>query len=305
MKKIKIYFWACDYSNISGEGILARSYIRYYNKLKPNYIFLNINKKNKFQKNNNFKKKLVIYKGIYHKYIFPMVGILKLWFLYINSKKVSYINYLPLWNFVLFFCLPPGTILGPITGTTNRDRILISFFEKLSICIINIRYKNLIFSNNFYEKKYFKKNNSHKFNFILNDFKKKKPSQLKKFDLIIYYRNLTESYNIYINTIVKELILNGHKIAILGDKIYIKNVKNFGYIKRVKAQQIISQSRCALNNPENLFSYFFQDCLSFNLKIFYNKSFSKFNIFKSKKLIPITNKDVKKDIKIILSKCKI
>ena len=157
MKKIKIYFWACDYSNISGEGILARSYIRYYNKLKPNYIFLNINKKNKFQKNNNFKKKLVIYKGIYHKYIFPMVGILKLWFLFINSKKVSYINYLPLWNFVLFFCLPPGTILGPITGTTSRDRILISFFEKLSILIIKIRYKDLTFSNNFYQKKYFKK----------------------------------------------------------------------------------------------------------------------------------------------------
>ena len=25
MKKKKIYFWVCDYSNISGEGILARS----------------------------------------------------------------------------------------------------------------------------------------------------------------------------------------------------------------------------------------------------------------------------------------
>ena len=97
------------------------------------------------------------------------------------------------------------------------------------------------------------------------------------------------------------MILNGHKIAILGDKIHLKNVYNFGYIKRVKAQQIISQSKCSLNNPENLFSYFFIDCLSFNLKIFYNKSFSKFNILKTKKLIPISYKNVQKDIKIILN----
>ena len=58
-------------------------------------------------------------------------------------------------EFCFIFCLPPGTILGPITGTTSRDKILISFFEKLSILIINIRYKNLTFSNNFYQKKYF------------------------------------------------------------------------------------------------------------------------------------------------------
>ena len=34
--------------------------------------------------------------------------------------------------------------------------------------------------------------------------------------------------------LLKELILNGHKIAILGDKIHLKNVYNFGYIKKVE-----------------------------------------------------------------------
>ena len=70
-----------------------------------------------------------------------------------------------------------------------------------------------------------------------------------------------------------------------------------------KAKIIISQSRCAINNPENLFSYFFQDCLTFDLIIFYNKSFIKFNIFKTKKLIPISNSEYKKDINIILNHC--
>ena len=81
------------------------------------------------------------------------------------------------------------------------------------------------------------------------------------------------------------MILNGHKIAILGDKIYLKNVRNFGYIKRVKAQQIISQSKCSLNNPENLFSYFFIDCLSFNLKIFTINPSLNLIFLKTKKLM--------------------
>ncbi|MDC0446229.1 hypothetical protein OAM09_05370 [Candidatus Pelagibacter sp.] len=302
MKKKKIYFWSCDYSNISGEGILARSYINHYEKKNPNLVFFNINRKSKFQKKNDFRKNYNLYNSVYHKYVFPIVGILRLWLLFLSSKKISYINYLPLWNFIIFILLPPGTILGPITGTVNEKKIIINFLEKLSILIIRIRYKKLVFSNNFYEKKYFKKKTSHKFNFILNDFRKINSNQSKKkYDFIIYYRNLTTSYNNYIFKIIKELILKNYKVAIIGDKIPLKKTYNFGYVSRSKAKIIISQSRCAINNPENLFSYFFQDCLSFDLKIFYNKSFTKFNIFKTKKLIPISNKEFNNDIKIILN----
>ena len=161
------------------------------------------------------------------------------------------------------------------------------------------------FWNIFFGKNYFKKNTTHKFNFILNDFRRKNSSHSKKkYDFIIYYRNLSNSYKNYIFKIVKELISKDYKVAILGDKILHKKTYNFGYVSRSKAKIIISQSRCAINNPENLFSYFFQDCLSFDLKIFYNKTFTKFNIFKTKKLIPISNKEFKKDIKVILSHCK-
>ena len=185
-----------------------------------------------------------------------------------------------MWNFLIFILLPPGTILGPITGTVNKNKFLINLFEKMSILVIKIRYNKVTFSNNFYQKKYFKKNTSHEFNFILNDLRKVKLNQSKKkYDFIIYYRNLTNSYNNYLFKIIKKLISKNFKVAVLGDKIPLKKTFNFGYVSRSKAKIIISQSRCAINNPENLFSYFFQDCLTFDLIIFYNKSFTN-NIFK-------------------------
>ena len=48
----------------------------------------------------------------------------------------------------------------------------------------------------------------------------------------------------------------------VGDKINLKGNKNFGYISRKKAQKIISQSRFTISNPENLYSFFVQDCLA-------------------------------------------
>ena len=56
---------------------------------------------------------------------------------------------------------------------------------------------------------------------------------------------------------------------------------------------------------QKIYSFFFQDCMSYNLTIFYNSYFKNI-IFKDKKLIPITNFDSKVDYRkisrIILSK---
>ena len=47
-KDNKIYFWACDYCNISGEGILAKLFIKEYLKKKTTSVFVNVAKNNKF-----------------------------------------------------------------------------------------------------------------------------------------------------------------------------------------------------------------------------------------------------------------
>ena len=41
-----------------------------------------------------------------------------------------YINFLPLWNFLIFALVPPGTILGPITGSKIYNKDNIKGFEK-------------------------------------------------------------------------------------------------------------------------------------------------------------------------------
>ena len=97
-KKNKLYVWSSDYSKNSGEGKLARLFIKKLNQ-KRKYKFI-LNKQRK-----------------YHKYISPFIGIIYCWEKYVNNKQVCYLNYLPLWNSLLFLLLPPKTLLGPITGS--------------------------------------------------------------------------------------------------------------------------------------------------------------------------------------------
>ena len=52
----------------------------------------------------------------------------------IIKKKTCYINYLPLWNFIIFIILPKNTILGPITGTIVKRKLsyLEDIFKKIN-----------------------------------------------------------------------------------------------------------------------------------------------------------------------------
>ena len=117
------------------------------------------------------------------KYLSPFIGIFYLWFNFFLGKKVMYINFLPLWNFLIFALVPPGTILGPITGSKIYNKDNIKGFEKflrkycmkyqfrISNFILNLRYNNLIFTTNnlkeFLSEKVIKKS---KFNFVYNIF---------------------------------------------------------------------------------------------------------------------------------------
>ena len=103
----EIYCWACDYSKSTGEGQLARLYV----DLKLGKHNTQIVTPSLINLKNNHLNKLKNYK-----YISPFVGIAKLWILYFQNKKTVYVNYLPLWNFLIFLLLPPETKIGPVTG---------------------------------------------------------------------------------------------------------------------------------------------------------------------------------------------
>ena len=114
-----IFFWASDYSSKSGEGKLAQIFIK---KLKKNKKINNIYriKSNLVKLDANVTDKKFL--SLIHKYIIPLYGVFSLWFFYFKNHKTAYLNYLPLWNFVILLLLPPNCLLGPITGTIDDKK---------------------------------------------------------------------------------------------------------------------------------------------------------------------------------------
>ncbi len=172
--------WVCDYSDNTGEGKLARFFIRNQS--------LDLKNKLKF----NQKKRLK------YKYFSTIQGIIFCWKKYLNNERVCYLNYLPLWNFFIFIFLPPKTILGPITGGANYSKninlnyivraFLFPIFYKLSELFLNIRLKKILFSTDLLKKRLsnitIKKS---EFNLVLKFFSLRKKKK-KKIDFLIYYR---------------------------------------------------------------------------------------------------------------------
>ena len=79
-KKKKIYhFWACDCSEISGEGILGNLFIK-------NFVKRNISTRIYTVESFKFKNKIII-KILKYKYISPLVGIFFLLVLLFQRKK--------------------------------------------------------------------------------------------------------------------------------------------------------------------------------------------------------------------------
>ena len=262
----KLIFWVCDYSDKTGEGNLARKFI-----------------------SKNFKKKKVKINTLKldnffnHKYICPFVGIISCWKHYFKGNSVGYINFLPLWNFLIFFLLPPKTILGPITGgalydKTNKINYYIRntffpIFYKFSEIALNLRYKNqLVFSTELLKKYLSKKTIKRcKFNFVLKDLKFKKKRKNKDIDFLIYYRIHNNKSLMFDYRLIENLTKLNLKIFIVGDSLNIKKVNNLGYVNRKKINILQSRSKYSLCSGENIYSLFIIECITNHVKIFINK----------------------------------
>jgi len=285
--KNTIFYWSSNNNARSGEGILSKHFLSDLKKFKKSKII---------KIPNNYKFENIFVKN----YIYPLIGVFKLWIKYLNGNKICYINYLPLWNFLIFLLLPSKVILGPITGTISSERnfFLKKKLEKISKLIIILKFKKCLFANNFY-KDYF---NEHYHNYIISELKfKRTKNKKKKFDLIIYYRkNYDQKKNLY--NLVTYLSQKKFKIVVIADKIKSKDIINLGYINENQLNLILKKTRCAIANKENLYSYFTQNCLSKNLKVFYNKEFKKLEKFKLNNFYSIPYDNVRGAYKIIKKK---
>ena len=218
-KKKTIYYWASNEFSNNGEGILANNFL---DLIKKNFQSYNLRPINNFKNINQ--------KTFFYKYILPFWGVLSLWKYYVLGNKVSYVNFLPVWNFLLILLLPPSTILGPITGSKNRLKynILIKILSSIGVMILKIKFNKLLFSHNFYSS-YFKKNKKkYFFNFLLYDFKVSKGSFKKEYDLVFYINKHKNKKNKFLIELIIELSKK-YKICVIGEKITkTKNVTNVG-----------------------------------------------------------------------------
>ena len=287
--KKKIYYWASNEINNNGEGILASNFLYLAKKNLKKFKFVPINKFKNWNQGT-----------IFYKYILPLWAILLLWKNYILGRKVSYINFLPVWNFILLSILPPNTLLGPVTGSFNRVKanLIIKYFTFFGLAILKIRYKKVLFSHDFFLK-YFKDDKRKFYNFLLYKFKLRSTSITKKYDYIFYIKRHNNKMNDFSLKLISELS-EKYKICVIGENIISKeNVFNMGFVNRNKALKLIKLSKAAVSTPENLFSFFLLDCLSYKLVVFYNKDFNPKKVILTNLLVPINFKDYKKSIQII------
>ncbi len=260
----KYIAWCCDYRKDTGEGLLARKFVKKYFKNQKIKIF--------------FPKKNFLLKN----YLFPYFGIIILWFYYLTGKKTIYINYLPLWNFPIFIFCPPKTIFGPITGSIQINKInslksiirliLFPIFYKISLIILNLRCKKILFATNIL-KKFLYQDILKKslLNFILIDFKVYKKKFKKKYDLIIYFRKHENKFFNHHFKLINDFINKDKKILVIGDFLKINGVNNYGRVKRTNLINLIKLSRFSLSGDDNALSLFNLECLKHNVKVIYNK----------------------------------
>tara|TARA_B100001540_G_C15711498_1_gene598766 strand:+ start:315 stop:1187 length:873 start_codon:yes stop_codon:yes gene_type:complete len=262
---IKFIAWSCEFNKNTGEGQLARKFI---------------------ESNFDYKTVKVIFPKwnfLFSKYIYQIYGIFVLWYYYFLGKKLIYLNYLPLWNISIFIFCPPNTIFGPITGSIQINKInnikslfrflIIPLFYKISLTILNIRTKKIIFASNilvkFVNKNIFKKVY---FNFILNNFKfnKNVTKNKKTFDLIVYCRKHENKFFKHHVVFIKDQIKKGKKVLIVGDKVNIKGATEYGKVNKKKILKLIRNSKYALSGDDNLLSFFNIECLQCRVKIIFN-----------------------------------
>jgi hypothetical protein len=313
MKNFDFFVWASDYEQFRGEGLLARKFIQ--------SLFFNSKFNLKIQTNSNsyifFRNKSILTKkkksknNFFFKYLYYYYGILLIWVNYLRGKKVCYINYLPLWNPLIFIFLPRQTILGPITGSpylkkiNNLETFVRKFFFpilfKISIFIIIIKFKKVIFATDNL-KKYVpkKKINNFIFNFVFL-FYEKKINFIKSIDFVFYYRKHSMKSNAFHERIINLLLKKKFKIIIVGDKFISPNVKNYINLPRPLLLKILKKAKYTIASDENFYNLFNIDCLSCGVRIFYNKLNSRKNNFYFKdNFIPINYNDIDRSFNAIL-----
>ena len=313
------YIWSCEFEKSSGEGLLANEFIKYYIKFNINSkiiletpYFKYFISKGKIIKKFNCKKNILLN----YKYFSPFLGVAKIIRQSYFADSVIYLNYLPIWNFLLFLMLPAKTILGPITGSDAKNNInsikqifryiLLPLFIFFSKKIIKKKFRNIIFSTNLIKNinlVHYIKN----FSLIYLSSQNSRRKVFKDIDLVYYFRN-------HSNKFLKEEIYLLHKLMQLKFKILFcgdsfndfskLHINSLGYVPEAKLSALLDRCKFVIAPAENPHSFFIQKSILSNVHIIFRKSQMKFikNIYKSYSIIDFDNKNILELIIKVLAK---
>lgn len=313
------YIWSCEFKKSSGEGLLANEFIKYYIKFNINSkiiletpYFKYFISKGKIIKKFNCKKNILLN----YKYFSPFLGIAKIIRQSYFADSVIYLNYLPIWNFLLFLMLPAKTILGPITGSDEKNNfnsikqivryILLPFFIFFSKKIIKKKFRNIIFSTNLIKKInliHYIKN----FSLIYLTSKNSRRKVFKDIDIVYYFRDHSNKFlkeEIYL---LHKLMQLKFKILFCGDSFNDFNklhINSLGYVPEAKLSALLDRCKFVIAPAENPHSFFIQKSILSNVHIIFRKSQMKFikNIYKSYSIIDFDNKNILELIIKVLAK---
>jgi hypothetical protein len=296
----EVFAWACDLENYRGEGILGLNFLKHLSEFKkrkiyaetPNGSFI-INKKKIYILKKKNKKTINL--NFILNYLYPFFGIIKIWIIKNKYKEVSYVNFLPLWNFFLFLLLPKKTILGPVTGGVYLGRIknlnsfirmiLIPFLYKVTLKITQYRDIKLLFTTKILKKflNVRKKNYYFNYNLINYQNQKFKLEGERYIDILFYYRKYEAHNSTQQLDIIKILAKQKLKIFVVGDYLNEKNVYNLGIIPRKEIWKYLKKTKFSINEGTNFFSIFCLDCISCGTKVFFDKKIKLNQFFFPKK----------------------
>jgi len=299
-----IFAWCSELSLNSGEGIIALQFIKDLKKSFNNKITI----KTPYEIIHNFDNKKILSNNHYTylkktRYFYTFVGIICCWIYFFKGKKCCYINYLPLWNSLLFILLPPKTILGPITGGANFNKksklnyiirkYIFKIFYRISLLFIAIRTEKIIFSTSLlkkYQKKYETKN--YHFNYcikLLKDYKIKN----KNIDLLLYNRKHSNKFINYLK-LTKYLLNQNKNIHAIGENIPLSGVINHGYVSNNQVKILLEKTKYTINSSENFFTIFLIEAISNKVRILCNSVDKKIiNKYKNKIFIDLKYNKIK------------
>ena len=300
-----IYVWACDIESYRGEGILGLNFLKHMSIVRRKKIYVESPTKkliitnNKVKNINEIRSKKINFNFFYN-YLFPIYGIFKI---YVNSfkyKNICYLNFLPLWNFIIFLFLPKKTILGPITGSVYKSKIrdlnslcrkyIIPILYNISLLIIN-KKKKLIFSTSILEKIVkSKKKQYNYFDYNLINFEQgKKIISSKDIDFLFYYRKYSAHGSNYQKKIIEKLTNYNFNIYVVGDEIENDKVRNLKIIDRKKLLKYLKRTKFTINEATNFYSIFCLDAISSGVKVFYDKKIKPSKFYFDKKYFTSIN----------------